>query len=121
MTVRNTRGYWGQNTTIFIYIIIYINIVVFLRSGGTRFSTVTLYHCAETTAKTTVVISSVVERSALPLGLSKSSLHALRLVEMTLGRGRPRLVEMTGRKRQFFQQTFVDRNENIVPLHRQNE
>ncbi len=31
------------------------------------------------------VISSVVERSALPLGLSKKSLHALRLVEMTLG------------------------------------
>ena len=31
------------------------------------------------------VISNVVERSALPLGLSKKSLHALRLVEMTLG------------------------------------
>ena len=38
------------------------------------------------------VISSVVERS----------LHALRLVEMTLGRGRPRLVEMTGRSGNFF-------------------
>ena len=71
MTVKNTRGIGSEFISIFIYIIIYINIVVFLRGGGMRILTVTLYYCAE--------------------------------------------------EDNFSAKVFVNRNENIVPLHCQNK
>ena len=67
-------------------------------------------------------MSSVVERSALPLGLSKKSskeimrsLHALRLVEMT--RKGERLVEMTRKGERLVEMTR--RGERLVEMTRE--